>query len=145
MRGDRIIVGECRGREALDMLQALNTGHSGSLSTGHANSTVDALSRLEVMVATAGEKLPIEAIRGQIASGIDVMVHLVRMRDKSRKVYEISEVEGCYDGKVVLNRLYEFRETGIEDEKVSGRWEKVGDMIHTEKLKMSGISLITEL
>ncbi len=113
MRPDRIIVGEVRGVEALDMLQAMNTGHDGSLSTGHANSSKDMLSRLETMILS-GENIPIEAIRQQIASSIDIMVHLGRLRDKSRKVLEISEVIGYEHGKIVLQPLFEFVEADHE-------------------------------
>ena len=107
MRPDRIIVGEVRGAEALDMLTAMNTGHDGSLSTGHANSTEDMLTRLESMVLMAAE-LPLRAIRDQISAGIDIMVHLSRMPDKSRKVMEISEVEGIADERIRLNKVFEY-------------------------------------
>ncbi|MBQ6843092.1 MAG: CpaF family protein [Agathobacter sp.] len=108
MRPDRIIVGECRGEEALDMLQAMNTGHDGSLSTGHANSTQDMLNRLETMVLM-GMELPLTAIRQQIASGIDVLIHLERGRDKKRRVVEISEVLGVKNGVIRLHKLYEYK------------------------------------
>ena len=122
MRPERIVVGEVRGGEALDMLQAMNTGHDGSLSTGHANSTADMLSRLETMVLQGADGLPLEAIRQQIASAVDVIIHLSRLRDKSRKTMEISEITGYKDGKIQVNRIYEF----VEDEnstveKVSGK------------------------
>lgn len=109
MRPERIIVGEVRGAECLDMLQAMNTGHDGSLSTGHANSTKDMLSRLETMVIM-GANIPIGAIRGQISSGIDIMVHLGRLRDKSRKVLEISEIAGIEDGEIKLSKLFEYEQ-----------------------------------
>lgn len=109
MRPERIIVGECRGAEALDMLQAMNTGHDGSLSTGHANSCQDMLSRLETMVLM-GMDLPLQAIRSQIASGIDLFVHLGRLRDKSRKVLAIAEVVGMEAGEIRLNELFRFVE-----------------------------------
>ncbi len=112
MRPERIVVGEVRGGEALDMLQAMNTGHDGSLSTGHANSTEDMLSRLETMVLQGADGLPLEAIRQQIASAVDVIIHLSRLRDKSRKTMEISEITGYKDGKIQVNRIYEF----VEDE-----------------------------
>lgn len=116
MRPDRIIVGEVRGKECLDMLQALNTGHSGSLSTGHGNSPRDMLSRLETMVLMAAE-LPLPAVRSQIASAIDILVHLGRLRDGSRKVLEIVEVGTYADGEILLNPLYRFEEeTGEEDD-----------------------------
>ena len=110
MRPERIIVGEVRGGEALDMLQAMNTGHDGSLSTGHANSTADILSRLETMVLQGAEGLPLEAIRQQIASALDIIIHLSRLRDKSRRTMEICEVTGFEDGKIQLNPLYRFEE-----------------------------------
>lgn len=113
MRPERIVVGEVRGAEALDMLQAMNTGHDGSLSTGHANSNKDMLSRLETMVLQGAEGLPLPAVRQQIASALDIMIHLSRLRDKSRKTMEISEVLGYENGEIRLNPLYEF----IEDEK----------------------------
>jgi len=143
MRPERIIVGECRGGEALDMLQAMNTGHDGSLSTGHANSTEDMLSRLETMVLQGSEGLPLEAIRQQIASAVDIIIHLSRLRDRSRKTMEISEVVGYKDGKVVLNPLYQF----VEDEKstlekVSGELKRTdNEMINTQKLILAGINI----
>lgn len=109
MRPERIIVGEVRGEEALDMLQAMNTGHDGSLSTGHANSPADMLKRLETMVLSAAP-LPLEAIRQQIASAIDIVIHLSRLRDKTRRVLEISELSGYSNGQIQLNPLYRFHE-----------------------------------
>lgn len=142
MRPDRIVVGEVRGAEAIDMLQAMNTGHDGSLSTGHANSTKDMLSRLETMILT-GANMPLEAIRQQIASAVDVMVHLGRLRDKSRRVLEIVEVKGYSHGEIILNPLFEFQETGETQEKqVAGQLMKTGNtLIHQEKLKMAGIEI----
>lgn len=137
-RPDIIIVGECRGAEALDMLQAMNTGHDGSLSTGHANSCVDMISRLETMVLM-GMELPLSAIRGQIASGIDILIHLGRMRDRSRKVLEIAEIDGMKDGEVSLHTLFQFKETGETDGKIEGIWEKTGELKHTQKLKAAGL------
>lgn len=143
MRPERIIVGECRGGEALDMLQAMNTGHDGSLSTGHANSTEDMLSRLETMVLQGSEGLPLEAIRQQIASAVDIIIHLSRLRDRSRKTMEISEVVGYENGKVVLNPLYQF----VEDEKstlekVSGELKRTSnEMKNTQKLLLAGINI----
>jgi len=120
-RPDRIIVGEVRGKEALDMLQAMNTGHDGSLSTGHANSVKDMLSRLETMVLQGAEGLPLEAIRQQISSGIDIIIHLSRLRDHSRKIMEICEVLDYENGQIKLNPLYVFKEDdGSTLEKVSG-------------------------
>ncbi len=111
MRPDRIIVGEVRGAEALDMLQAMNTGHDGSLSTGHANSTKDMLSRLETMVLQGAEGLPLAAIRQQIGSAVDIIIHLSRLRDHSRKTMAISEILGLDErGEIIVNPLYEFRE-----------------------------------
>lgn len=123
MRPDRIIVGECRGEEALDMLQAMNTGHDGSLSTGHANSTQDMLNRLETMVLM-GMDLPLQAVRQQIASGIDVVIHLERGADKKRRVVEISEVLGVKNGVIRLNKLYEY-ENGLKRRGELQRKEKL--------------------
>jgi len=140
MRPERIVVGEVRGGEALDMLQAMNTGHDGSLSTGHANSTEDMLSRLETMVLQGAAGLPLEAIRQQIASAVDIIIHLSRLRDKSRKTMEITEVVGYEDGKIILNPLYKFE----EDEnstltKVSGSLKRTENpMINIHKLQLSG-------
>ena len=140
MRPDRIVVGEVRGGEALDMLQCLNTGHDGSMSTGHANSSKDMLSRLENMVLMAAE-LPLAAIRQQIASGLDIIVHLGRLRDKSRKVLEISEVCGFENGEIIIRGLYGFREEGFENGKVIGSLKKTGDLSQKEKLERAGLSL----
>lgn len=137
MRPSRLIVGECRGAEAVDLLSANNTGHSGSLGTGHANSTGDMLRRLETMVLM-GMELPVPAVRGQIASGIDIFVHLGRLRDRSRKVLEIAELSGIRDGEIQLNILYRFAETGEREGKVQGRWEKTGELLHREKWKAAG-------
>lgn len=137
MRPSRIVVGECRGVEAIDLLSANNTGHSGSLGTGHANSTYDMIHRLETMVLM-GMELPMSAIRGQIASGIDIFIHLGRLRDKSRKVLEIAELSGIKDGEIELNVLYRFTETGEKDGKIQGIWEKRGELVHREKWEMAG-------
>ena len=143
MRPDRIIVGEVRGEETIDMLQSLNTVHDGSLSTGHGNSPRDMLSRLETMVIM-GMEIPIAAIRRQIASGIDLMVHLSRMRDKSRKVLEILEIDG-YDvqtGEIRTHTIYEYQGLGEEkDGKLTGSLKKTGELIHTQKLERAGIAL----
>jgi len=146
MRPERIVVGEVRGGEALDMLQAMNTGHDGSLSTGHANSTSDILSRLETMVLQGAEGLPLEAIRQQIASAVDIIIHLSRLRDKSRKTMEIVEVLG-YDVErrvIKTNTLYEFREG-----KESSGNKVVGSLVRTKnpmgntyKLSIAGINTI---
>ena len=147
MRPDRIIVGEVRGKECLDMLQALNTGHAGSLSTGHGTSPKDMLSRLETMTLMAGE-LPLMAVRSQIASALDIMVHLGRLRDKSRKVLEIVEVGDFENGEIQLNPLFRFEEESDEDqkkrdggrrrEKVKGSLVKVGSLRSVEKLRQAG-------
>ncbi len=140
MRPDRIIVGEVRGAEAIDMLQCMNTGHDGSMSTGHANSAADMLSRLENMVLM-GMDLPLPAIRNQIASGVDIIVHLGRIRDKSRKVLEITEVVGCENGEIRLNPLYYFEELGESSEgTVVGKLQKKGGLLHEGKLKAAGLS-----
>lgn len=137
MRPDRIIVGEVRSAEAIDMLQALNTGHDGSLSTGHSNSPKDMLSRLETMVLM-GMDLPLSAIQRQIASGIDMIVHLGRLRDKSRKVLEVTEVLGYWDGEIQLQTLYQYTEIGEKEGKVQGEWRKVHEITQTEKLEAAG-------
>ena len=137
MRPDRIIVGEVRGAEAIDMLQALNTGHDGSLSTGHANSPMDMLSRLETMVLM-GMDLPLAAIRRQIASGLDIIVHLGRLRDKSRKLLEVSEITAYREGEIELSPLYRYEETGEKDGKIQGIWKKDHGLAHTEKLLAAG-------
>lgn len=141
MRPERIVVGEVRGGEALDMLQAMNTGHDGSLSTGHANSTEDMLSRLETMVLQGSAGLPLEAIRQQIASAVDIIIHLSRLRDKSRKTMEITEVVGYENGKILLNPLYVFEEDEYSTmEKVSGSLNRTKNkMVNDFKLKLSGI------
>jgi len=142
MRPDRIIVGEVRGDETIDMLQSLNTGHDGSLSTGHGNSPKDMLSRLETMVLM-GLEIPVSAIRRQIASGIDIMVHLSRMRDKSRKVLEILEITG-YDARaeeILTNTLFEYELQGSgRDGRVLGQLKQVGHLQNTLKLERAGIS-----
>lgn len=131
------LIGECRGPEALDLLSANNTGHSGSMGTGHANSTHDMLSRLETMVLM-GAEIPISAIRAQIASGIDIFIHLGRMRDKSRKVLEIAELDGIVAGEIQLNVLYRFAETGEKEGRILGRWDMAGKLHHREKWEAAG-------
>lgn len=126
MRPDRIVVGEVRSGEALDMLQAMNTGHDGSLTTLHANSPRDALSRLETMVLMAGMELPHRAIREQIASALDLVVHTDRMRDGSRKVVSISEVQGMEGDVITMSEIFRFEQTSIEDGKVIGRLRPTG-------------------
>lgn len=138
MRPDRILVGEVRGAEALEMLQAMNTGHDGSVSTGHGNSPRDMVTRLETMVLMAAD-LPLAAVRNQIASALELMVHLGRMRDKSRKVFEIAEVIGCENGEVRLEPLFTFREKQARDRQwVEGSLEKVGELRNREKLRAGG-------
>lgn len=141
MRPDRIIVGEIRGAEALDMLQAMNTGHDGSLSTGHANSAKDMLTRMETMVL-CGALLPLDAIRHQIASAIDILIYLGRVRDMSRKVLEISEITGIENGTIQLQKLFEFVEEPGGGAKVRGKLVRTGNKLkNTAKLKMSGVSI----
>lgn len=137
MRPDRIIVGEVRGKEAIDMLQAMNTGHDGSLSTGHANSPGDMISRLETMVLM-GMDLPLPAIQRQIASGLDILIHLGRLRDKSRKVLSVEEIVGYENGTVKRNVLYRFQETGTKCGKIEGKWVKENEMKNREKLLAAG-------
>ena len=133
MRGDRIIVGEVRGGEAMDMLQALNTGHEGSLGTAHANSSRDMLARLEIMTLMAELDLPLQAVRRQIASGVDILIHLGRMRDRSRKLLEISEVCGYEDGEIKIQPLYQWQEEkGLV---------KMEPLMHREKLERAGVKL----
>lgn len=138
MRPSRIIVGEVRGSEAIDMLQSLNTGHCGA-SSGHSNSPRDMLSRLETMVLM-GMDIPLPAIQRQIASAIDVIVHLGRLRDKSRKVLQIVEVLGYEDGEIQLQTLYEFEERQVVDGKIQGEWVKVHEIQKKEKLLAAGYS-----
>lgn len=140
MRPNRIVVGEVRGAECLDMLQAMNTGHDGSLSTGHSNSAHDMVSRLETMVLSAAD-LPVAVVRQQISSAIDIFVHLSRVRDRSRRVMEISEVAGLEDGEVILNPLYAFQEFGEQDGRIQGSLVACGNpLLRTAKLGMAGIT-----
>ena len=143
MRPDRIVVGECRGGEALDMLTSMNTGHDGSLSTGHSNSSEDMLSRIETMVLMSGIKMPLDAIRSQIASALDLIVHLKRMRDKSRKVVEITEVLRYENGIIRLNPLYEFVEEGeVENGKIIGSLKRTNnEIVNKDKFQSAGIEL----
>ncbi len=139
MRPDRIVVGEVRGAEAVDMIQAMNTGHEGSMSTGHANSAKDMLSRLENMILM-GMEIPLAAIRQQLASGIDIIVHLGRLRDRTRKLMQVVEVAGYADGEILLNPLFAFEETGEDDKgNVVGEFKRKGELIHGEKLQMAGM------
>ena len=132
MRPDRLIVGEVRGAEAVDMIQALCTGHAGSMSTGHGNSTRDMLSRLETMILM-GMDIPLQTVRRQLASGIDLMIHLARLRDKRRVIMEISEIVDYRDGELLVNVLYRFDESGM------GTWKKEGKLQKKEKLIAAGL------
>lgn len=143
MRPSRIIVGEVRGAEAFELLTCLNTGHDGSISTCHANSTRDTITRLETMVLM-GMELPLQAIRRQIASGIDLIVYLGRLRDKSRRLLEITEVTGMEEEQVGLNPLFLFRETGEVSGRICGIQEKTGEMKKIEKFQRAGILEIQE-
>ena len=136
MRPDRIIVGEVRGEEAIDMLQSLNTGHCGA-SSGHSNSPEDMLGRLETMVLM-GMDMPLPAIRRQIASGIDIIVHLGRLRDKTRRVLKMVEVLGYENGELQLQTLYEFREREFQNGRIQGEWVKLNEMQNKEKLLAAG-------
>lgn len=141
MRPNRIIVGEVRGGEALDMLQALNTGHSGSMSTGHSNGAKDMVARLETMVLSAAD-LPVQVIRQQIASAIDIVIHLSRFRDRSRKVTEICEITGVEAGEVKLNPLFLFEEQGESEGQVLGGLKRTGNpLARTDKLTLAGKSM----
>ncbi|MGG1676378.1 CpaF family protein [Neobacillus sp. NRS-1170] len=143
MRPDRIVVGEVRGAEALDMLQAMNTGHDGSLSTGHANSPRDILSRLETMVLMAGYELPVKAIRDQITNAIDIIVHQSRLKDGTRRITHITEVLGLEGETIVLQDLFVFRELGIsQDGRIEGRFISSGILPRfTEQLEMNGFKI----
>lgn len=140
MRPDRIIVGEVRDEAAIDMLTAMNTGHDGSISTGHANSAEDMISRLETMVLM-GVDIPLPAVRKQIASAVDIIIHLGRLRDGSRKVLKISEVVGMETGKdeILMNTLFEFFDTGEEKGRLTGTLIKINDLINTQKLMNTGM------
>ncbi len=140
MRPDRLIIGEVRGAECLDMLQAMNTGHDGSLSTGHANNCEDMISRMETMVLM-GMELPLLAIRAQIAAGVDIMVHLGRLRDRTRRLLSIVEVDKMQEGVICLNPLYEFVEMGEQNGKITGSWLRKGQLIHRGKLYAAGIEM----
>ena len=142
MRPDRIVVGECRSAEALDMLQAMNTGHDGSMSTGHANSPRDMLARLETMVLMAGMDLPLRAIREQIASAVDLIVHQNRLKDGSRKIVNITEVQGMEGDVIVMQDIFVFEQTGVVEGKIEGRLRPTGIRPKfVEKFETSGIHL----
>ena len=138
MRPDRIIVGEVRDEAAIDMLAAMNTGHDGSLSTGHSNSAMDMLSRLETMVLM-GMDIPLKAVKQQIASGVDIIIHLGRLRDKSRKVLNISEVVGMKENEIQVNTLFEYVESGVIHGRIAGKLTKVNDLINVGKLMGCGL------
>lgn len=154
MRANRLIIGEVRGAEAIDLLQAMNTGHDGSISTGHANSIEDMISRLETMVMM-GSDIPLPAIRKQIASSIDIFIQLGRLRDKSRRVVEIAEVDGIKDGEIVLNPLFRFvenekdfyescirEENTYKSQRVNGKLEATGNTLqHRQKLIAAALTL----
>jgi len=143
MRPDRIVVGECRGSEALDMLQAMNTGHEGSLTTIHANTPRDALARLETMVLMAGMDLPLVAVRNQIVSAVNLIVQTSRISDGSRKITSISEITGVYEGEAALNEIFTFQQTGIDKEtgKVQGQHIPVNPPSFLAEFAHRGIEL----
>jgi pilus assembly protein CpaF len=147
MRPDRLVVGEVRGGEALDMLQAMNTGHDGSLTTGHSNSPRDTISRLETMVLMAGIELPVRAVREQISSALDIIVHQSRMQDGSRKITQITEVLGMEGDIITLQDIFVFTQNGLDEKNnVRGRHHATGVKPHcTERLKAAGIPLPGDL
>jgi pilus assembly protein CpaF len=142
MRPNRIIVGECRGGEALDMLQAMNTGHDGSMSTGHANSPRDMLARLETMVLMGGVELPLRAIREQVSSAVDLIVHQSRMKDGTRRIEYITEVQGLEGDIIVMQDVFLFEQTGVTDGRIQGRLRPTGILPKfVEKFEVNGIYL----
>jgi pilus assembly protein CpaF len=143
MRPDRIVVGECRGGEALDMLQAMNTGHDGSLTTAHANSPRDMLRRMEVMVLMAGMDLPVSAIREQISSAVDIVIQQTRFADGSRKISHISEITGIESGTIQLNDIYLYKQNGFdEDGRVRGEYQATGMVpVFYEELRERGLQV----
>jgi len=146
MRPDRIIVGECRGGEALDMLQAMNTGHDGSLTTVHANNPRESISRLETLVMMAGMELPQKAIREQISSAVDLIVQQSRLRDGSRKIISITEVQGMEEDTVVLSEIFTFEQEGMVDGKIVGELKPTGVRpSFYERFKQEGIELPDDL
>lgn len=146
MRPDRIIIGEVRGGEALDLLQAMNTGHDGGLNTLHANTARDALRRLETMVLMAGMELPLRAIREQVASAIDCVIHLARMRDGVRRVVQVAEVQGMEGDVIVMQDIYRFQQTGVKDGRILGRLQPTGIRpTFTDKLERANIQLPAEV
>jgi pilus assembly protein CpaF len=146
MRPDRVVVGECRGGETLDMLQAMNTGHDGSLTTAHANTPRDMLSRLETMCLMAGMDLPVKAIREQIASAVDLIIQQQRLRDGSRKVTNVTEIQGMEGDVVVMSDIFVFEQQGIENGKIVGRLKPTGIRPKFyERIEAAGISLPASL
>jgi pilus assembly protein CpaF len=142
MRPDRIVVGECRSGEALDMLQAMNTGHDGSMTTAHSNSPRDTLARLEVMCLMSGMDLPVRAIREQVASAVDLICHQERLRDGTRKITKITEVQGMEGDIITMSDIFEFEQTGIEAGKVIGRIRPTGlRPKFIDKIEAAGIHL----
>jgi pilus assembly protein CpaF len=142
MRPDRIIVGEVRSGEALDMLQAMNTGHDGSMSTGHANSPRDMLARVETMVLMAGVDLPLRAIREQVASAVDLIVQQSRLKDGTRRITSITEVQGMEGDVIVMQEVFTFEQTGVVEGQIQGRLKPTGIRPKfTEKFEVLGISL----
>ncbi len=147
MRPDRIIVGECRAGEAFDMLQAMNTGHDGSMTTVHANSPRDAIARIEDMVLMAGLDLPLRAVREQIASALHLVIHLTRLRDGTRRITSMSEIVGMEGQVVTMHDIYSFQQTGIDDNgKIVGRFKPTGIRPHfMDRIEMAGITLPPEV
>jgi pilus assembly protein CpaF len=143
MRPDRIVVGECRGGEALDMLQAMNTGHDGSLTTVHANSPRDVISRLETMVLMSGMDLPVRAIREQIASAIDLIIHEARFSDGTRKIVKVTEIVGQEGDQITMQDIFEYRQTGVDNRgKVIGRFTATGSVpTFIEEIASRGLSI----
>ena len=142
MRPDRIILGEVRGPEALDMLQAMNTGHDGSMSTGHANTPRDMLARLETMVLFAGVELPLRAVREQVASAVDLIVQMDRLKDGTRRITHITEVQGMEGDLIVLQDIFVFEQTGVSEGRIQGVLRSTGVRPRfSEKLELMGISL----
>ncbi len=148
MRPDRIIIGECRGAETLDMLQAMNTGHAGSMTTIHANSTHDIISRMDSMILMSGAELPVRAIREMIASAINIIIHTARLSDGSRKVMQITEMTGMLDEMHIgLKDIFAFKQTGVSNEgKVMGDFRPTGYIpSFMEELKVRGISVSDDI
>jgi len=146
MRPDRIVVGEVRAGEALDMLQAMNTGHDGSLTTCHSNSPRDTLARIETMVLMAGMEIPLKAIRQQISSAIDLIIHQERLRDGTRKVVKVSEVLGMEGDTILMQDIFQFVEEGMENDKIKGRLQPTGIRPKVmEKIEASHIDLPPEI